>query len=101
MMFLITYGPVEENEQVYNRLDGGIKTMGNWSSRIKNTWLLHARMNASTIRDRLKPLIEERDRLFVARISKNWAGTNMGVNFPEWLKRQEFGTFSNPQSTES
>ena len=51
--------------------------MGNWSSRIRNTWLLAARMNASAIRDRLKPLIDEKDRLFVARISKNWAKLSM------------------------
>ena len=33
-------------------------------------------------------------RLFVARVSENWAGRNMGNGFPEWLKGRKFGTFN-------
>ena len=97
MMFLINYGPGKNaDKESYNRLDAGVKALGNWSSRIPNTWLLEApRLNANNIRDRLKQFLDDEggDQLFVARISKNWAGRNMGSGFAEWLKRREFGNF--------
>ena len=100
MVYMITYGSGDPNvTETLNRLDAGIKALGNWSSRIPGSWILEVRnMNASNIRDRLKQFIndEKGDRLFVARISKNWAGRNMGNGFPDWLKGREFGTFANP-----
>ena len=54
-------------------------------------------MGARRIRDTLKPSLnlEGGDRLLVARISRNWAGTNMGQGFPDWMQRREFGQFPN------
>ncbi len=97
MMFLICYGPgnaTDTNTQA--ALDAGIKSLGNWSNRIENQWFLECNMNAANIRDRLKQFLNDEagDKLFVARMSKNWAGRNMGAGFPEWLKRRNFGTFT-------
>ena len=103
MVYLITYGQQkEEDKETLNRLDGAIKVLGNWSNRIPNCWLLETnQMNAVHIRDRLKQFIsdENGDRLFVARISKNWAGRNMGQGFPDWLKGRDFGQFTNPPAS--
>ena len=99
MMFLISFGAGKpEDTETVKKLDAGIKTMGNWSSRIPNTWMLEARLNAAQIRDRLTQFISDEagDRIFVARISQNWAGRNMGPGFPDWLKRREFGEFKAP-----
>ena len=111
MVYLITYGRLRVEEQAQEnetlkRLDAAIKVMGNWSNRIPNCWILETnRMNAVHIRDQLKQFLTatQGDRLFVARISRNWAGTNMGEGFPEWLKGRDFGTFtpSNPEQASS
>lgn len=100
MVYMITYGSGDPNDkESLTRLDAGIKTLGNWSARIPNCWILEVRdMNAGNIRDRLRQFIndERGDRIFVARISRNWAGRNMGAGFPDWLKGRDFGTFTNP-----
>jgi len=103
MMYLINFGAGENtSSEAIGKLDAGVKALGNWSSRIPNTWLLETRLNAAQIRDRLKQFVsdENGDRIFIARISQNWAGRNMGPNFPEWLKRREFGTFAPAQTVQ-
>jgi len=104
MMFMISYIPATEDPTTIERFEAAVKMLGNWSNTLaaNHVWLVAARVNAAQIRDQLKPFINgaEGDRLFVARVSQNWAGTNMGTNFPEWLKRQEFGRFGNPVSSE-
>ena len=98
MMFMITFVPAEEGTHSNEQFEAAVKLVGNWANALaKNgTWIVASRLNAAQIRDQLKPFMnpEKGDKLFVARISRNWAGTNMGGNFPEWLKRQEFGTFN-------
>jgi hypothetical protein len=53
-------------------------------------------MSASQIRDHLKQFMGNQDAVFVARISSNWAGRNMGKGFPEWVARRDFGQLKNP-----
>ena len=105
MMFMLSYVPATEDPATIERFEAAIKMLGNWSNQLakNHVWLVASRMNAAQIRDQLKPFInaDKGDKLFLARISQNWAGTNMGANFPDWLKRQEFGQFVNPSKTES
>lgn len=96
MMFMITVEFRSEDVVAKERVDASIKTLGNWSNRIPGVYMLETnRMGARGIRDHLKQFIvtEKGDQVFVARISRNWAGTNMGQGFPEWMKRRDFGTF--------
>ena len=103
MMFIITYVPAEEGTGSNEQFEAAIKLVGNWANALaqSGTWIVASRLNAAQIRDQLKPFVQadKGDRLFVARISRNWAGTNMGSNFPDWLKRQEFGTFVDPNTS--
>ena len=95
MMFMIVLDTQNEDPVVKAQVEAAIKTMGNWSNRLKNVWLLESKTRAARgIRDHLKQFLGERDRIFVARISRNWAGRNMGQGFPEWMTRREFGTFT-------
>ena len=100
MIFMISYVPATEDPEAVERFEAAVKMLGNWSNTLaqSHVWLAASRFNATQIRDQLKTFInaDKGDRLFIARITQNWAGTNMGSNFPEWLKRQEFGTFGNP-----
>jgi hypothetical protein len=96
MMFMITVHFRSGDAVAKERVDASIKTLGNWSNRIPGVYMLETtRMGARGIRDHLKQFIlaDKGDQVFVARISRNWAGTNMGQGFPEWMKRREFGTF--------
>ena len=96
MMFLVVLDDRSGDPLVRDRVEKAIKGMGNWSNRLKNAWLLESRtLGARRIRDQLKPHLNETDRLFVARISRNWAGRNMGAGFPEWMQRRDFGNFPN------
>lgn len=95
MMFIITFHVENGDPIVSERMAAAIKTMGNWSNRIPGAWLLESETSARRIRDHLKQFLGERDRLFVARISRNWAGRNMGTGFPEWMERRKFGEFPN------
>ena len=97
MVFMIAVEVRSNDVVVKERIDASIKTIGNWSNRVPGVYLLETdRMGARGIRDHLKQFLDlpAGDRLFVARISRNWAGTNMGQGFPEWMKRREFGSFT-------
>jgi len=94
-MFIITYDVQDNDPIIVERTAAAIKTMGNWSNRLPGCWLLETETSARRIRDHLRQFLGERDRLFVARISRNWAGRNMGQGFPEWVGRREFGDFPN------
>ena len=105
MMFMISYVPATEDPAAVERFNAAVKLIGNWSNTLsqQHVWFVASRLNANQLRDQLKAFInaDKGDRLFVARIAQNWAGTNMGANFPDWLKRQEFGQFNNPVKSES
>jgi hypothetical protein len=89
MMYFIALrlqGPETEYEQLFNL----IKALGPWSNRLSPTWVVESRYSASAIRDLLKKAIKPGDRVFVGQFVKNWAGTNMGPDFPEWMNRRSF-----------
>jgi len=71
-----------------------LKTLGNWSNRLPDAWLLETNMTPRQVRDALKDRAGAGDRVFVARISRNWAGFGMGETFPAWIGRREFGKFT-------
>lgn len=96
MVFLVIADVRSKDVIVRERLDAEIKKMGNWSSRFPNAWMLEtADLGARKIRDRLAAHLQDSDRLFVARISRNWAGRNMGEGFAEWMQRRDYGDFPN------
>jgi hypothetical protein len=77
----------------YPDLERAIKAVGNWSNRIRGQWIVESRFTASQIRDLLKPhLVTGKDRLLVSRVTRSWAGTNMGDGFQEWMNRRNFDT---------
>jgi hypothetical protein len=104
MMYLITLDNRSQNSVVREKIEAEIKQLGNWSNRLGDTWFLECpTLGARQIRDLLRQHLDNGDaakgrpfdRLFVARISRNWAGANMGQGFPEWIGRRDFGKFEN------
>lgn len=66
-----------------------LKTMGNWSNRIPDAWVLETSLRPVQVRDLLGTHMKPGDRLFVAQINGNWAGRGMGPGFPEWMGRRK------------
>lgn len=50
-------------------------------------WLIEAQGNAQTIRDWLVEYIDDRDSLFVTRLSRDWAGAR--THCGQWLNEEE------------
>lgn len=90
MMFLVLLELNGRPADQYPDLERALKALGNWSNRLKGQWIIESRFNASQIRDLLKPHVTPQDRVFVARMTRNWAGTNMGDGFQEWMNRRNF-----------
>jgi len=85
MMLMVTWEPGKENEGFVNEL----KSLGNWSNRVPGAWILETPLGPRKVRDLLGEKMPG-ERLFVARMTENWAGRNMGGEFPEWMKRRQF-----------
>ena len=95
MMYMIVLDNRSNDVLVKERVEAAVKTMGNWSNRMSDVWLLETNTRgARAIRDTLRQFVSDKDRLFVARITRNWAGRNMGEGFPEWMQRRDFGAFT-------
>lgn len=90
MMFLVTLELNARPADQYDDLERAIKALGNWSNRLKGAWFVESRFNASQIRDLLKPHVGQGDKIFVARMTRGWAGYAMGEGFPEWMNRRQF-----------
>jgi hypothetical protein len=92
MMYLILTELRGRPADGYGDLEKTIKALGNWGRQVSGTWMLESdRFNASQIRDFLRPhVVPGVDRIFVARITKNWSGLNMSKSFPDWMKRRNF-----------
>lgn len=93
MMYMISYHLRAEDAAARENLENAVKRLGNWSRRMPTVWLVESKANAPQIRDFLKQHLGPQDALFIARISKNWAGRNLGDGFAEWMKRRDFGSF--------
>jgi|GEM_PF-1025421 len=91
MVFLIFSELSGKPTDQYGDFHRALSALGPWAELGKGGWLAESdRLNASQIRDLLRPHLAEQDKLFVARISKNWAGLRMAGAFPEWMKRRNF-----------
>jgi hypothetical protein len=89
MMYFVALR-LQEPFDNYPDLRRALEALGPWSNRLGDTWLVESAFGATRIRDLLKPHIKAGDRLFVGQFSQNWAGTGMGNDFPDWLKRRKF-----------
>jgi len=91
MMYLVVLELNGRPRGEYPALERAIKASGDWSNRSRDAWLVQSELSASKIRDELKPhIVAGKDKLFVARIGKNWSGAHMGDGFQEWMNRRDF-----------
>ena len=86
MVMLVTFHLTEENEAFTNAL----KSLGNWSNRVPNAWVLETGLTPRQVRDNLGGHMKAGDRVFIAEIKQNWSGRGMGDGFPDWMNRRKF-----------
>ena len=84
MVLLVCFNLTKENPAFENAL----KSLGNWSNRIAAGWILETRLSPRQVRDNLGQHMATGDRLFVARVTQDWAGRGLGAGFPEWMGRR-------------
>ena len=73
MLKLITYD-LNSPGQDYNNLYGAIKNVGTWWHYLNNIWIINTILTAKQISDRLNPLIDKNDHIFIVSINKDYAG---------------------------
>lgn len=83
----------------YEKLHEVVRGLGPWSNRVGGGYLLECAWPAVQIRDLLKPHVQAGDRIFVAEFVRNWAATNMGADFPQWIGRRNFRELPGQTST--
>ena len=92
MVFVVAYDLHSPNDtgEDYERVIKCIKDDFNWCHLEKSVWLVESALNASEIRESIKPALHNGDRLFVARLQGNWASWALGDQRNSWLQERAF-----------
>lgn len=62
-----------------------IKKFPAWAKVMKGVWLVRTNSGATEIRDKLKIMMNNSDKIFVMKASKGWAFR--GVTVGDWIRR--------------
>jgi len=92
MIFVIAYDlrSPHDTAEDYERVIAQIKTAPSWCHLEKSVWLVDSALNASEIRENLRPVLNSGDRLFVGRLQGNWASWAIGDERNNWLYKRTF-----------
>lgn len=92
MVFVIAYDLRSPNDTAedYERVIASIKASFSWCHLQKSVWLVESALNASEIRESIKPALCSGDELFVARLQGNWATWAVGDRRNNWLRQRSF-----------
>lgn len=73
--FLVTYH--SENYIDRDTIHSYIKGFSGWAMVTENTWIVKTNLTATYIHDYLKPHLPENSRLFVIKVQRNGAWSNI------------------------
>ena len=75
----------------YERIIGAIKQQyPTWAHLEQSVWLVETAQDAGEVRETLKPFLNSKDVLFVARLNGNWATWNAGDERNNWPHDRTF-----------
>lgn len=85
MTYLISY---ESNEMLhdYTEVMEAIKSFGNYQHPMSTLWFVRTDLTADSIYQKIKPLLREKDHIFVTKISANNCQGWLAKSFWQWLK---------------
>lgn len=74
MVYLITYD-LKKPGQDYSKLYDAIKSLGEWIHPLTSTWIVSTSLtSAQAVYDRIRPYIDDSDRLLVVAFSRDHQG---------------------------
>ena len=93
MVHVVTYDLKQPNDtsENYELIIGRIKTeYPTWCHIEESVWVVDTESDAGAVRDALKQYLHDKDVLFVARLTGNWASWNLSKEIVDWLKNRTF-----------
>jgi hypothetical protein len=87
--FLISYDlGVPETHSDYTTLSNHIKHLYNsgWARPVKSVWIIKSDNDAGKIRDEIKAVLDNNDKLVVVELSGNWGTYNISKEVTDWMK---------------
>lgn len=87
-VYIISYD-LKSPGKNYSSLYTAIKSYGTWFHCLDSTWLIETSHTAKMIYSKLKPCLDNNDRIFVARITQDYAGF-LPKEGHDWLKDLPF-----------
>lgn len=84
-IYCVSYD-LRQPDRNYEDLVTGLKSFGTWWHQSGSVWLIVSSKKASDIREYLKQFIDENDKLFVIRVTNNWAGYGFSHREYNWLR---------------
>ena len=82
--YIVTYDLISPGQN-YSAIHEQVKTYAKWARPTESTWVLVTDRSAKQIRDHLKSVIDEDDRLFVVKSSGEGAWHNTRCS-NKWLR---------------
>lgn len=83
--YLIGYD-LDKPGQDYKDLFEAIKALGSWWHCLDSTWIIKSNLSAETIRNSLMKVMDDNDKLLVARLSGEAAWFGFDKQCSDWLK---------------
>lgn len=83
--FVISYDLIGPNRN-YDSLYEAIRNYGSYAKVTESLWIISSNSNSASIRDNLKSVLDENDKLIVLELQGNWATSNIPNKVNEWLK---------------
>ena len=85
--YLITYD-LNRPGKDYPELYSAIKSLGAWWHYLDSTWLVATSDTAVEIRDRLKRVVDDTDRILVIKLTSSWASYNLPSRAADWIRER-------------
>ena len=83
--FAISYDLIGPNRD-YDKLFEAIKAYGTWARINESLWIIKTNETSVNIRDNLKQVMDNNDKLFVAKLTGDGAWNNLSNEISNWLK---------------
>lgn len=85
MVYFVAYD-LRKPDRNYEDLIKELKSFGTWWHQTGSVWIIVTSKTTVEVRDYLKQFIDTNDKLFVSRISNNWAATGFSEQEYNWIK---------------
>ncbi len=81
--FIITYDLISDKD--YSKLYEAIKNYGYYAHLLESIWIIKSSTSSTDIRDNLKNYIDDDDKIFVAKLTRECAWKNLSKEVSDWI----------------